>query len=387
MSATTAAAAVTTSNAANTPSPVVTVPFNLVGSGGGGGGLFSSSSSHGDASGLNSCRPLTCGGDPTTGTDSSNSNSSNRVDAAVNSSKSPPILLVSMVPQHHHTHSSSITNSSTASRTSRYVHTTTHPVRHLRSSYTNGSSSGSSSSNNINNNNHSNSSGAEVVGPATSHFAYSNGTLRLVAPANGSNHRFMEESSGRPIKFVTATAAAAAANHHAYNHIPNAIQPYQQQQSNRVAANQALAATTTNKRTYATIPLTRAVHQQHGTSTSYGGYAKEMGSSYAPAATLGGGGSGSGPMPAKGHIYYNMPYASSIGGVRGQKLDFKDRNGFVHNMSYHLTTTTAAAHGGDPVAPKRSWSEQAGPRGINGREWGQPTGRQQYALVSTTMTP
>lgn len=295
----------------------------------------------------------------------------------MNSSKSPPILLVSMVPQHHHPHQSAITNSSTTSRTGRYVHTTTHPVRHMRGSYNNGSSS----SNHINNNNHSSSSGGG--GQAASHFAYSNGTLRLVAPTSGSNHRFVEESSGRPIKFVTA-AGVASANHHAYNHIPNAIQQYQQQQSNRVAANQSLAAATTpNKRTYATIPLTRTAHQQHGTSTSY---AKETGSSYVAAATLGG--SGSGAMPAKGQIYYNMPYAS----VRGQKLDFNDRNGFLHNVSYHLTTTTTtatAAHtpSGDPAASKRSWSDQAGPRGINGREWGQPTGRQQYALVSTSMTP
>lgn len=222
------------------------------------------------------------------------------------------------------------------------------------------------------------------------------GAAVATATTNGSTtsaHRFADEggvgAGGRSVKFVA----------NAYNHIPSAVQYAQTGRINNhspgggavVTGATTPAASGQNRRTYATIPLTRPSH-------SAGPFVKETGHGYA---SSGGGGSFGG----KTHLYCNMSYATtsnSVGGVRGHKVEFKDRNVFVHNNSnwstYVATSgastgATNTANAGGPV--KRSLIE-AGPRfshgapkGISGNGGGAQSGgnyRQQYSLVSNTMT-
>lgn len=199
----------------------------------------------------------------------------------------------------------------------------------------------------------------------------------------------------RTVKFVAANT---------FSHIPNAVAHYATQPARVSVSHQspASALVSQQKRGYATFPLSRPQQQQHqsyqhpSNHTQHSPsltYVKEASGSYTFSHTTGGPASAAG----KGHVYYNVPYTLSSAN-RGPKLEFKDRNGFVHNMSYVTTSTTTTTGQGQGTAvggagPKRSWNGP-GPRetattgeatGGASRDWQQS--RQQYAIVSTTMAP
>lgn len=209
----------------------------------------------------------------------------------------------------------------------------------------------------------------------------------------------------RNVKFVAANT---------FSHIPNAVAHYATPQPARMSvSHQSLASASVGqqKRGYATFPLSRPQQQQqhqsyhhpqphptHHTQQSQHSpsltYVKEASGSYTFSHTTGGPASAAG----KGHVYYNVPYTLSSAS-RGPKLEFKDRNGFVHNMSYVTTTTTTTTGQGHGTTagggPKRPWNGPGSREtattgdatGVGGgsRDWQQS--RQQYAIVSTTMAP
>lgn len=204
----------------------------------------------------------------------------------------------------------------------------------------------------------------------------------------------------RTVKYVAANT---------FSHIPSStsVQFTSPQPGGRFTGGQlAAGATLVNRRGYATFPVARASQHQHHQPLQQPhspslAYVKEVTGSLAIGGSGAGGGGAAvrpGGAVAKRPVYYN--YTTAIGGggggARGPKLEFKDRNGFVHNMSYVASgpkrhwTGPAPRYEGAAAAKGYMGSSSAvttggGGGGGGGRDWPTPY-RHQYTYVTTTTT-
>lgn len=316
------------------------------------------------------------------------------------------MVLVSMMPQQQQ-------QNSISTHRSRYVHNSSYGSKTISSSSSSvvggGGSTGDTGSHYA----------VQLMGPPISGSS-NNSSSSIGGGISAARYQGLDEK--RTVKFVTAAAA------NTFSHIPSAVAHYAPQPARMSATSHQSSPSSIvgppKQRTtcYATFPLSRSQHQhhhhhhhqpqpQHSPSL---GYVKEAAAvavsgsyTFAHAAGHPVGSAAAGvhtvaaaaaaAAAAKGHVYYNVPY-TAMGASRGQKLEFKDRNGFVHNMSYVATTTSTPAQ--TPTGhPKRNWSGP-GPRFESGttaavdgsgggglaRDWQQQQtpGRQHYAIVSTT---